>query len=109
MTQSAVRGLPSLASVGLSSHIWATPICGDSSQPGGFGSASIGPDAAVGAGVDVCASGDEGAGIVINPAAFSFTSIAILDALKMFPGPIIELHISNIHRREPYYHRSYVS
>jgi 3-dehydroquinate dehydratase II len=52
---------------------------------------------------------DDGAGIVINPAAFSFTSIAILDALKMFSGPIVELHISNIHRREPYYHRSYVS
>ena len=52
---------------------------------------------------------DEGSGIIINPAAFTFTSIAILDALKMFPGPIIELHISNIHRREPYYHHSYVS
>src|SRR3546814_4751949 len=39
----------------------------------------------------------------------SFTSIAILDALKMFPGPIIELHISNIHRREAYYHNSFVS
>jgi 3-dehydroquinate dehydratase-2 len=52
---------------------------------------------------------DEGAGIIINPAAFSFTSIAILDALKMFPGPIIELHISNIHRREAYYHNSFVS
>lgn len=52
---------------------------------------------------------DEGAGIIINPAAFTFTSIAILDALKMFPGPIIELHISNIHRREPHYHNSYVS
>jgi 3-dehydroquinate dehydratase-2 len=52
---------------------------------------------------------DEGAGIVINPAAFTFTSLALLDALKMFPGPIIELHISNIHRREPVYHRSYVS
>ena len=38
--------------------------------------------------------------------AFTFTSIAILDALKMFPGPIIELHISNIHRREPIYHHS---
>jgi 3-dehydroquinate dehydratase-2 len=49
------------------------------------------------------------AGIVINPAAFSFTSIAILDALKMFPRPIIELHISNIHRREEIYHRSLVS
>jgi 3-dehydroquinate dehydratase II len=52
---------------------------------------------------------DDGAGIVINPAALTFTSIAILDALKMFPGPIIELHISNIHRREPYYHHSFVS
>ena len=52
---------------------------------------------------------DIGAGIVINPAGFSFTSVAILDALKMFPHPIIELHISNIHKREPYYHRSFVS
>ncbi|WP_439497230.1 type II 3-dehydroquinate dehydratase [Bosea sp. (in: a-proteobacteria)] len=52
---------------------------------------------------------DEGCAIVINPAAYSFTSIAILDALKMFPGPIIELHISNIHRREAHYHKSYVS
>jgi 3-dehydroquinate dehydratase II len=52
---------------------------------------------------------DEGSGIIINPAAFTFTSIAILDALKMFNGPIIELHISNIHKREPYYHHSYVS
>ena len=52
---------------------------------------------------------DEAAGIVINPAAFTFTSLALLDALKMFPGPLIELHISNIHRREPIYHRSYVS
>jgi 3-dehydroquinate dehydratase-2 len=48
-------------------------------------------------------------GIIINPAALSFTSIAILDALKMFPGPIIELHISNIHRREAIYQRSLMS
>ena len=52
---------------------------------------------------------DDGAGIVINPAAFTFTSLALLDALKMFEGPVIEFHISNIHRREPIYHRSYVS
>jgi 3-dehydroquinate dehydratase-2 len=52
---------------------------------------------------------DRAAGIVINPAAFTFTSMAIMDALKMFPGPIIELHISNIHRREPIYHNSLVS
>jgi 3-dehydroquinate dehydratase-2 len=49
------------------------------------------------------------AGIVINPAGWTFTSIAVMDALKMFPGPIIELHISNIHRRESHYHNSLVS
>jgi 3-dehydroquinate dehydratase-2 len=52
---------------------------------------------------------DQGSGIVINPAAYSFTSMAILDALKMFPGPIIELHISNIHRREEIYQHSLMS
>jgi 3-dehydroquinate dehydratase II len=52
---------------------------------------------------------DNASGIVINPAAFSFTSIAIIDALKMFPGPIIEVHITNIHRRDAIYHHSLVS
>ena len=52
---------------------------------------------------------DNGAGIIINPAAFTFTSMAIMDSLKMFPGPIIELHISNIHRREPMYQNSLLS
>jgi 3-dehydroquinate dehydratase II len=52
---------------------------------------------------------DEGSGIIINPAGLTFTSIPILDALKMFPGPIFELHISNVHRREPIYHKSLVS
>lgn len=52
---------------------------------------------------------DEGAGIVINPAGLSFTSVSILDALRMFPGPIVELHISNIHRREPPHRDSLVS
>ena len=52
---------------------------------------------------------DDGAGILINPAGLSFNSIPVLDALKMFPGPIVELHISNIHRREEIYHRSLVS
>ena len=52
---------------------------------------------------------DQGAAIVINPAGLSFTSIPILDALKMFPGPIVEVHISNIHRREAHYQKSLVS
>jgi len=52
---------------------------------------------------------DKGAGIVINAAGLTFTSIAILDALKMFPGPIFELHITNVHRREAIYHNSLIS
>jgi 3-dehydroquinate dehydratase II len=48
-------------------------------------------------------------GIVINPAGHSFSSIPILDALKVFRWPIVEVHISNIHRREPLYHRSLIS
>lgn len=52
---------------------------------------------------------DEGSGIIVNPAAYTFTSMAIMDALKMFSGPLIELHISNIHKREQIYHKSYVS
>lgn len=52
---------------------------------------------------------DGGAGIVINPAGLTFSSIPILDALKMFPGPIFELHISNVHRREAIYHDSLMS
>ena len=49
------------------------------------------------------------AGSIINPAAYTFTSIAILDALKMFDKPKIELHISNVHKREAFRHHSYVS
>ena len=49
------------------------------------------------------------AAIVINPAAFTHTSVAILDALHAFEGPIIEVHISNVHKREEFRHHSYVS
>ena len=48
-------------------------------------------------------------GIVINPAAFTHTSVAILDALSACDCPIIEVHISNVHRREPFRRHSYVS
>ncbi len=48
-------------------------------------------------------------GIVINPAAFTHTSVAILDALNAFEPPVIEVHISNVHKREEFRHHSFVS
>ena len=47
--------------------------------------------------------------IIINAAAFTHTSIAILDALKMFTGIVIEIHITNIHSREEFRHHSFIS
>jgi 3-dehydroquinate dehydratase II len=48
-------------------------------------------------------------GIVINPAAFTHTSVAILDALNAFDAPVIEVHISNVHKREEFRRHSFVS
>jgi 3-dehydroquinate dehydratase II len=48
-------------------------------------------------------------GIIINPGAFTHTSVAILDALHAFEGPVFEVHISNVHKRESFRHHSYVS
>jgi 3-dehydroquinate dehydratase-2 len=48
-------------------------------------------------------------GIIINPAGYTFTSVALMDSLKMFDGPKVELHISNVHAREPIYHKSLIS
>ncbi len=47
--------------------------------------------------------------IVINPAAYTHTSVAILDALSAFEGPVVEVHISDVHKREKFRHHSYVS
>ena len=55
------------------------------------------------------AARDTADGIIINPAAFTHTSVAILDALNTFDGPVLEVHISNVHQRENFRHHSYVS
>jgi len=52
---------------------------------------------------------DVAGGIVINPAAFTHTSVALLDALNAFENPVIEIHISNVHKREEFRRHSYVS
>ena len=49
------------------------------------------------------------AGVIINAGAYSHTSVAILDALNAFEGPVIEVHISNIHKREVFRHHSFIS
>ena len=51
----------------------------------------------------------DAAAIIINPGAYSHTSVAILDALNAFEGPVLEVHISNIHKREAFRHHSFVS
>lgn len=52
---------------------------------------------------------DQAAGIIINPAALTHTSIAVLDALNAFEGPVLEVHISNVYKRERFRHHSFVS
>ena len=52
---------------------------------------------------------EKAAGIIINPAALTHTSVAVLDALHTFEGPVLEVHISNVHKRESFRHHSYVS
>ncbi len=52
---------------------------------------------------------DGTAAIIINPAAYTHTSVAILDALNAFDGQVIEVHLSNVHKRESFRHHSYVS
>ena len=52
---------------------------------------------------------DNACGIILNPAGYTHTSVAILDALKLTELPIIELHLSNPHSREKFRHKSFVS
>jgi 3-dehydroquinate dehydratase-2 len=52
---------------------------------------------------------EDAAAIILNAGAYTHTSLALLDALNTFEGPVIEVHISNVHKRESFRHHSYVS
>jgi len=55
------------------------------------------------------AAADEGAAVVLNAGAWTHTSVAIRDACAMLTGPLVEVHISNVHVREEFRHHSYIS
>jgi 3-dehydroquinate dehydratase-2 len=54
-------------------------------------------------------AGTEASGVVLNAAAYTHTSLALQDALKMLAVPLVEIHLSNVYKREPIRHKSFVS
>jgi 3-dehydroquinate dehydratase-2 len=97
-------------------HIYGTTTlaaieaaCRDSAQSAGFALA-FHQSNDEGALIDLVQKArDEADAIVINPAALSFTSIALRDALTAFDGPVVEVHISNIHARDELHRHSIIS
>lgn len=84
-------------------------LCADVAGPAGFGVRLLQTNHE-GQMIDwIHEARQQAVGIVINPAAWTHTSVALLDALHTFEGPVIEVHISNVHKREAFRHHSYVS
>ena len=59
--------------------------------------------------IDAVQSHRDWDGIILNPAGYTHTSVALADAIAGAAAPVVEVHLSNVHRREPFRHHSYVS
>ncbi|WP_295532397.1 type II 3-dehydroquinate dehydratase [uncultured Thioclava sp.] len=86
-----------------------TRICTDVATPAGFEIALFQSNHEGEIVDQIHAARENACAIVINPGAYTHTSVAILDALNTFEGPVFECHISNVHKREAFRHHSYVS
>ncbi|MAQ38068.1 MULTISPECIES: type II 3-dehydroquinate dehydratase [Thioclava] len=84
-------------------------ICREEAQPRGFEVALFQSNFEGEIVEQIHRARDAACAIVINAGAYTHTSVAILDALNTFEGPVFEVHISNVHKRENFRHHSFIS
>ncbi|MEN8837806.1 MAG: type II 3-dehydroquinate dehydratase [Celeribacter marinus] len=84
-------------------------MCADVAKTGGFAVKMMQSNYEGGLVDFIHEAREHAAGIILNAGAYTHTSVAVLDALNTFEGPVIELHISQVHKRESFRHHSYIS